>query len=113
MSKKTFTLRDVATHTPEDVRGMPDHQKVLKVLDAGINGMLAKPIAPRDLYKHIHAMLAYPRPFVISKDYVGPMRERKKPIVAKRPDRVKFTVHNTARPRRARANPAFEDGILA
>ena len=40
------------------ITGMPDHHKVLKVLDAGINGMLAKPIAPRDLYHRIHAMLA-------------------------------------------------------
>ena len=95
------------------ISGMPDHHKVMRVLDAGINGMLAKPISPRDLYKHIHTLMAYPRPFVISKNYVGPMRERKKPTVSKRPDRRKLVSPRTLRTRRVRFNPALEDGILA
>jgi len=95
------------------ITGMPNNHKVMKALDSGINGMLAKPIAPRDLYKHIHTLMAYPRPFVISTDYVGPMRERKKPVVSKRPNRLKFAVNNTARTQRMRINPALEDGILA
>ena len=92
------------------ITGMPDHHKVLKVLDAGINGMLAKPIAAKDLYHRIYSMLATPKPFVITNDYVGPMRSRNKPPVTKR-----------LRPAAARArknppapiaNPAYEDGIL-
>lgn len=95
------------------ITGMPDHHKVMKVLDAGINGMLAKPIAPTELYKRIHALLAHPRPFVISNNYVGPMRERKKPAVSKRPNRAQFTMRAPSRVRRTRPNPALEDGILA
>ena len=61
------------------ITAMPDHHKVLKVRDAGINGMLAKPIAPKDLYQRIYTMLAYPRPFVVTPGYVGPQRDRGKP----------------------------------
>jgi DNA-binding response OmpR family regulator len=75
--------------------------------------MLAKPIAPTELYKRIHAMLARPRPFIISNDYVGPMRDRKKPAVTKHSTRSKFPIRTTTRVRRSRPNPALEDGILA
>ena len=53
------------------ITGMPDHHKVVKVLDAGINGMLAKPISAKGLYHRIHAMLADPKPFVITKRLCG------------------------------------------
>lgn len=95
------------------ITGMPDHQKVMRALDSGINGMLAKPIAPKDLYKHIHALMAYPRPFVISKNYVGPMRERKKPAVSRHPGRIKVAAPRKSKRQRVRYNPALEDGILA
>lgn len=94
------------------ITGMPDHQKVLRALDAGINAMLAKPIAPKDLYKHIHTLMSYPRPFVISNNYVGPMRDRKKPAISKRPDRLRLAPSRPVRQRRERFNPALEDGIL-
>jgi hypothetical protein len=57
--------------------------------------------------------MAYPRPFVISKKYVGPMRERKKPAVSRHPGRIKFAAPRKLKTRRTRFNPAFEDGILA
>ena len=60
------------------ITAMPDHHKVMKVRDAGVNGMLAKPIAPKDLYLRLYAMLAYPRPFIVTKDYVGPVRRPSK-----------------------------------
>lgn len=59
------------------ITGMPDHHKVMKVRRAGINGMMAKPIAPKDLYRRIHAILADPQPFVVTDDYVGPARVRR------------------------------------
>lgn len=68
------------------ITSMPDHHKVLKVRDAGINGMLTKPIAPKDLYERIYRMLASPRPFLITPAYVGPQRDRAKPVV--RPPRL-------------------------
>lgn len=95
------------------ITGMPDHHKVVKVLDAGINGMMAKPIAPKDLYDRLHAMLTNPKPFVITNDYVGPMRSRKTPPLAKRlmrpkPIMTKSRQTQSAIPR----DSAYEDGIL-
>ena len=95
------------------ITGMPDHHKVLKVVDAGINSMLAKPIAAKDLYYRIHAMIAAPKPFIITNDYVGPQRSRKKPLVSKRPKPAAFNVGKRRKTRHERPNPAFEDGILA
>ena len=92
------------------ITGMPDHHKVMKALDAGINGMLAKPIAAKDLYHRIHAIIAAPKPFIITRDYAGPKRSRMKPRFSKRPKPAAFTASNARRPR---PNPAFEDGILA
>ena len=94
------------------ITGMPDHHKVMKVLDAGINGMLAKPIAAKDLYHRIHAMLADPKPFVITNDYVGPMRSRKKPPVSKKMRPAAFSINAPAKKPCGRVNHAYEDGIL-
>jgi CheY-like chemotaxis protein len=94
------------------ITGMPDHHKVMKVLDAGINGMLAKPIAPKDLYHRIFDMLARPKPFVISSDYVGPMRSRKKPPVSRKMRPAAFNSSAPAKKPRGRVNHAYEDGIL-
>ena len=91
---------------------MPDHHKVLKVVDAGINSMLAKPIAAKDLYHRIYAMIATPKPFIITNDYVGPMRSRKKPLISKRPRPAAFSVRKRRYTRSERPNPALEDGIL-
>lgn len=94
------------------ITGMPDHHKVMKVLDAGINGMLAKPIAPRDLYSHIQGILTDPKPFVITKDYVGPMRKRDKQPVSRRVARPTPARPQTASQNVVKPNPAYEDGIL-
>ncbi len=97
------------------ITGAPDHHKVMKAKDAGINGILAKPIAPRDLYDRIYTMLAYPRPFIIAPDYVGPMHERRAHKVPSAPSRTRLARGAAAPPRRAaarRINPADEDQIL-
>lgn len=95
------------------ITGMPDHHKVLKVIDAGINGMLAKPIAPRDLYHRLHTMLANPKPFVITSDYVGPMRNRAKPPRGALRTRPMTFKSPPAKPRRAeKPDAVYEDGIL-
>lgn len=57
---------------------MPNHSKVVKMRDAGVNDIVAKPVSPRTLYTHMHHILAMPRPFVITRNYVGPCRRRKK-----------------------------------
>lgn len=95
------------------ITGMPDHHKVMRVLDAGINAMLAKPIAARDLYHRIHALIAKPQPFIITNDYVGPQRSRKKPAISKRrPRPAVLAASARRRARREMPNPAHEDGIL-
>ena len=58
------------------VTGLPEHYRIAKARDAGINTILAKPVAPRDLYMRISDMVENPRPFVISDEYVGPCRRR-------------------------------------
>lgn len=95
------------------ITGMPDHRRVMKGVDAGINAMLAKPIAAKDLYHRIYAMIARPKPFVITSDYVGPMRNRKQSRIAKRPKPAAIAASKQRNTTRERANPAFEDGILA
>jgi CheY-like chemotaxis protein len=96
------------------ITGMPQHHRVLKVRDAGINGMLAKPIAPKDLYQRIYMMLAYPRPFIITPDYVGPQRDRKKPENVSRPTAARLMRGPMPQQRRPRCeiDPANEDQIL-
>jgi len=96
------------------ITGMPDHHKVLKVRDAGVNGMLAKPIAPKDLYQRIYTILAYPKPFVITPEYVGPMRDRKKLLASKRPShgRLVHTLRNEVVVRQKGKPSIHEDQIL-
>ncbi len=55
----------------------PEHGRVLRALDSGVNDLLAKPIMAKDLYRRIYAMIAFPTPFIISRKYVGPSRRKK------------------------------------
>ena len=52
----------------------PSQDRVLKALEAGINEVLAKPIAPSALLFRMVSIWSRPRPFVIAKDYIGPSR---------------------------------------
>ena len=94
------------------ITATPDHRKVAKVLDAGIDAMLAKPIAAKDLFDRIRAMLANPQPFVITNEYVGPARRRSRPAVARRPGTATFKASALANARRRQPKPAVEDGFL-
>ncbi len=60
------------------ITASPNHEKVLKALESGVNELLAKPIAPSALYYRVYAMLTRPRPFVITEAYVGPSRSTKR-----------------------------------
>ncbi len=57
------------------ITGLPEHQRVLKVRDAGVDSILAKPVAPKDLFVRLNTMLAQPRRFIVTKEYVGPERQ--------------------------------------
>jgi two-component system chemotaxis response regulator CheY len=95
------------------VTGMPDNHTVIKVIDACVNGMLAKPIAPKDLYHRLETMIANPKPFVITNDYVGPTNSRKAPPMAMQLMRHKpiMTTARRSKAGRARAK-IYVDGIL-
>ncbi len=58
------------------ITAAPNHARVLKARDAGVDGMLAKPIAAADLHRRLHAMLTSPRPFVVTSAYAGPVRRK-------------------------------------
>ncbi len=94
------------------ITATPDHRQVSKVLDSGIDAMLAKPIAAKGLFDRIHAILANPQPFVITNEYVGPARRRSRPTVARRPGAATFKAHALANARRERSKSAIEDGFL-
>ncbi len=74
--------------------GLPEHYRVAKARDAGINEILAKPVAPRDLYLRINNMLENPRPFVICDSYTGPCRRRHNTDFPEKLERRKAT-HGT------------------
>lgn len=57
------------------ITGLPEHQRVLKVRDAGVDSILAKPVAPKDLFLRLNSMLGRQRRFIVTQDYVGPERE--------------------------------------
>ena len=59
------------------VTAQPDHEKVLKSRDCGINEILAKPLSAKGLLIRLNAMLAQARPFIVSRDYIGPCRRRR------------------------------------
>ncbi len=59
------------------VTAQPDHEKVLKSRDCGINEILAKPLSAKGLFTRLNAMLAQARPFIVSRDYTGPCRRRR------------------------------------
>jgi len=51
--------------------------KVLEARDAGINEFLIKPISAKALYQRVSKIIAKPRLFVNSSDFLGPDRRRR------------------------------------
>ncbi len=51
-----------------------DQPRVVAARNAGINEFLAKPFSAKDLYQRICSTILNPRPFIRTKDYVGPDR---------------------------------------
>lgn len=56
------------------VSGFADHATLGEALRAGVHEFVAKPFAPAVLVKRIRAIVERPRPFVRSKNYIGPER---------------------------------------
>ncbi len=68
---------------------MPNHSKVIKMRDCGVNDIIAKPLAPRPLFMRMNALLNNPREFIVSKGYVGPCRRRRQMEIPPELDRRK------------------------
>lgn len=76
--------RDPSIGNPEIpiimISGYSDLAHVREARDAGVNEFLGKPVSADTLYKRIEHTLLYPRPFVRTEKYVGPMqREERTP----------------------------------
>jgi len=58
--------------------GKTDQQDVLTARDAGVSEYLVKPFTAESLYSRIRAVVESPRGFVLSEEYVGPDRRRRR-----------------------------------
>ena len=59
------------------VTGHTERSRVEAARDAGVNEILAKPIAAAGLFHRVEEIVYRPRPFVRSPEYHGPCRRRK------------------------------------
>lgn len=60
--------------------GKGDKQDVITARDAGVTEYVVKPFTARALYKRIKIVIENPRGFVLSKQYKGPDRRRKRAL---------------------------------
>lgn len=59
------------------VTGHTEQSWVEDARDAGVNEFLAKPISAGALYSRVSQVILNPRPFVRSREYIGPDRRRR------------------------------------
>ena len=52
--------------------------RVERARDSGVTEVCAKPVAPRELFRKLVAVVDYPRPYIESAGYVGPDRRRRR-----------------------------------
>lgn len=52
--------------------GHDEQSKILRALDFGVNGYVAKPVAPARLYLQIARAVLQPKPFIRTQTYFGP-----------------------------------------
>ncbi len=57
--------------------GHSDLLRLNAARDLGVNEFLAKPVTARTILQRLGAVIFHPRPFVQSRDYVGPDRRRR------------------------------------
>ena len=57
--------------------GHSDLLRLNAARDLGVNEFLAKPVTARTILQRLGAVIYRPRPFVVSRDYIGPDRRRR------------------------------------
>jgi len=84
MNGKEFT-RYIRTHPDSPDPYLPiivstGHTELVHVSDArdaGANEILRKPVTAAAIYSRLQAVIESPRPFIITKDFIGPDRRRR------------------------------------
>lgn len=56
------------------VSAYTDKEMVLAAWNAGANAVIAKPVSPENLLRHLSACLFKQSPFIVSSNYIGPCR---------------------------------------
>lgn len=67
--------------------GYSQKKRVLMARDSGITEFLVKPFTAKALYQRIEQIIEMPRYFVLSENYFGPDRRRKRDSAYEGPDR--------------------------
>ena len=57
--------------------GHAEYVHISDARDAGANEILRKPVSAASLYSRLQAVIESPRPFILSKTFVGPERRRR------------------------------------
>jgi CheY-like chemotaxis protein len=60
--------------------GHTEKERVIEARDAGVSEVLTKPVSPRALMHKLRLAIYRPRPFIISPNYTGPDRRRRKNV---------------------------------
>lgn len=60
--------------------GHTEKQRIIEARDAGVSEILTKPLSPRSLIHKLRMAIYHPRPFIISPNYTGPDRRRRKNV---------------------------------
>lgn len=57
--------------------GHSDSSRLRAARDRGVNEFLAKPVAAKTILSRLQAVIAHPRPFILTNTYFGPDRRRR------------------------------------
>lgn len=57
--------------------GHSERSRVYEARDAGVTEFIVKPITAKAVLDRLNAVIMRPRPFIRSRDYVGPCRQRR------------------------------------
>ena len=73
------------------VTAYTDRQRVGMARDAGVNGLLHKPVTPKELSRGIAEAIDDPQPFIRTRAYFGPDRRSRRAVVVRTERRAPAT----------------------